>query len=102
MVKTKGLLSDCERLFTPMTSDQEGHLRGGFGSISVFASGTMNGECTNEPCTNPACNNNVCVNDGCTNVGCVNSKCSNGESKPTTKVPSTKPHNAAPSLCGFL
>ena len=47
-LKLKGLLSDCELLLTPLTSDQEGHLRGGFGSISVAAAN--NG--SNRACSN--------------------------------------------------
>lgn len=34
-LQKKGLLSDCEHLLTPLTTDQEGNLRGGFATMVV-------------------------------------------------------------------
>ena len=36
-LQKKGLLSDCEHLLTPLTTDQEGNLRGGFGDFGGVA-----------------------------------------------------------------
>lgn len=71
--RRKGLLADCEHLLAPLTIDQEGHLRGGFATIS---GGTM-GKSTNNECKNGPCNNSKCTNNKCTNLSCTNDTCKN-------------------------
>lgn len=90
-LQRKGLLSDCEQLFTPMSSDKEGHLRGGFGSISVASVKAANHSCINDPCTNANCSNYTCGNGDCSNVVCDNNGCYNITIEPeetTTPKPS--------------
>lgn len=69
----KGLLSDCEHLFTPLTFDQEGHLKGGFATMS----GNALEKRTNISCKNTLCSNQECMNKGCLNTSCHNGKCKN-------------------------
>ena len=108
-LKLKGLLSDCELLLTPLTSDQEGHLRGGFGSISVAAITTTNSICNNSSaCKNDSCNNSSCNNTSCGNTDCTNGICTNDfcieSTKPAPTKPQTQPAggNSTTALCGFL
>lgn len=106
-LKLKGLLSDCELLLTPLTSDQEGHLRGGFGSISVAATtGGSNDTCSNTAsCKNESCKNGTCGNTSCTNDACSNGTCKNESfciaiTKAPTKAPATG--KSIVTLCGIL
>lgn len=69
----KGLLADCEHLLAPLTIDQEGHLKGGFATMS----GSAMGKVTNNECKNTKCNNNNCTNHTCTNQPCTNGTCKN-------------------------
>ena len=108
-LKLKGLLSDCELLLTPLTSDQEGHLRGGFGSISVAAANNgSNRACSNaSACKNDSCKNVTGGNTNCTNEACSNGTCTNdGICLAITKAPTpTKAPEAGKSivtLCGIL
>lgn len=101
VLQKKGLLSDCEQLFTPISSDKEGNLRGGFGSFSVASTtGSPNGMCKNVPCSNYECKNLVCGNGECKNYKCVNEGCFNV----TTKAPdATTPEPKSGFIpCGFL
>ncbi len=98
ILRQNGLLSDCEQLFTPMSSDEEGHLRGGFGSISGASTiKKINGICENEGCHNDDCENIVCVNDPCANE-CSNNICGNYDDDITTP----HPNNTVLIPCGFL
>ena len=108
-LQKKGLLSGCEHLLTPLTTDQEGNLRGGFGDISGIATYAINAECKNNPCTNIGCTNHPCYNGECGNGRCSNTDCyiitvpgqgSKPTEKSTTKAP-TKFASGA-NLCGLL
>ena len=68
VLKRTGLLSNCEQMFTPMSSDKEGHLLGGFGGITPA---------TSLPASNSACRNVPCLNLDCQNTKCANGDCSN-------------------------
>lgn len=104
VLRQKGLLSDCEQMFTPMSSDEEGHLRGGFGGISVLSNDkeAPNKLCKNTYCRNYDCTNIVCGNGNCTNTGCDNTDCyvlgiTTESSETTTPRPI-----GGPILFGFL
>ncbi len=99
-LKEKGLLSDCEQMFTPMSSDKEGHLRGGFGKISVASVMAANQQCTNDPCVNSNCSNYICGNGDCTNKNCDNQGCFNITKKP--EEPTTPKPSIVVSVCGIL
>lgn len=98
VLKRKGLLPGCEQLFTPMSSDSEGHLRGGFLGISVTSYSAINAFCANAPC-----NNRGCGNIECTNIACVNGSCYVVTDEPTTAASTTtqQPHDGL-ITCGFL
>lgn len=49
-LQKKGLLSDCEHLLTPLTTDQEGNLRGGFGDFGGISTCGANRSCKNRGC----------------------------------------------------
>ena len=109
-LQKKGLLSDCEHLLTPLTTDQEGNLRGGFGDFGGIATCALNGRCTNDPCTNLNCKNDPCGNGECSNGGCSNTDCynltkpgqkPNPTEESTTKAP-TKLADSGLILCGLL
>ena len=68
VLKRTGLLSNCEQMLTPMSSDKEGHLLGGFGGIVPA---------TSLPTSNSACQNVGCQNASCANGDCSNQQCSN-------------------------
>lgn len=56
VLKRTGLLSNCEQMLTPMSSDKEGHLLGGFGGIVPATSlPTSNSACQNVGCQNASC-----------------------------------------------
>lgn len=103
-LKTKGLLSGCEQMFTPMSSDKEGKLRGGFGGFSVASNSSVNVYCVNEQCVNVGCSNGECYNGECGNDGCHNSHC-----YVLTKAPTPEPSQTTTQMplkdcvvCGFL
>lgn len=83
----KGLLSDCEHLLSPLTTDQEGNLRGGFTTMSGDVSGATNDSCSNGGCVNFSCINSLCENPKCGNQSCSNKGCSNTECHHPTKKP---------------
>ena len=109
-LQKKGLLSDCEHLLTPLTTDQEGNLRGGFGDVSGIATNAINVNCTNHPCINANCTNSPCANGECSNGNCSNTECynltkpgqkPNPTEESTTKAP-TKLADSGLILCGLL
>lgn len=109
ILRQKGLLSNCEQLFTPMSSDEEGLLRGGFGGISVLSdNGATNMGCINSPCTNVSCKNNICGNGDCRNSFCNNRDCyvqEGGDTETgTTEVSETTTSLpiGGPVLLGFI
>lgn len=86
VLKRTGLLSNCEQMLTPMSSDKEGHLLGGFGGIVPTTSlPTSNSACQNVGCQNASCANGDCSNQQCSNSGCISVDI-------TTAVPTTTPH----------
>ena len=114
-LQKKGLLSDCEHLLTPLTTDQEGNLRGGFGDFGGISTCGANRDCKNRGCKNYLCNNVSCNNNVCTNAECLNDEGSVNfacQEVPTTissTIP-TKPvtpettlaANTKVDLCGLL
>ena len=109
-LQKKGLLSDCEHLLTPLTTDQEGNLRGGFGDVSGIATNAINVNCTNHPCINANCTNSPCAHGECSNGNCSNTECynltkpgqkPNPTEESTTKAP-TKLADSGLILCGLL
>lgn len=109
-LQKKGLLSDCEHLLTPLTTDQEGNLRGGFGNVSGIATNAINVNCKNHPCINANCTNSPCANGECSNGSCSNTECynltkpgqkPNPTEESTTKAP-TKLVDSGIILCGLL
>ena len=108
-LQKKGLLSDCEHLLTPLTTDQEGNLRGGFGTMSGENSKLTNGNCRNNACINYSCQNVMCRNTMCGNETCSNNGCSNTDCFSITKLPeptvtpkTTLAANTAVGLLGHL
>lgn len=108
-LQKKGLLSDCEHLLTPLTTDQEGNLRGGFAMMSGENSQPTNGNCHNGGCTNYSCQNVMCKNLKCGNEACGNNGCSNTDCFSITKLPeptvtpkTTLAANTAVGLLGYL
>lgn len=96
VLKRTGLLSNCEQMLTPMSSDKEGHLLGGFGGIvSATSLPTSNSACQNVGCQNASCANGDCSNQQCSNSGCISVDI-------TTAVPTTTPHMPGVHLCGLL
>lgn len=78
--KTK-LMTICEKFTTPISTDKEGKLKGGFCGISNDSSQSMlrdNVKCSNSSCKHISCYNGTncrnleCGNGECKNVGCVN------------------------------
>ena len=101
VLKRTGLLSNCEQMLTPMSSDKEGHLLGGFGGIVPATSlPTSNSLCSNMPCINGDCQNQGCVNGDCSNQKCSNSGCIIVDI--TTAVPTTTTHMPGVYPCGLL
>lgn len=109
-LQKKGLLSDCEHLLTPLTTDQEENLRGGFGDVSGIATNAINVNCKNHPCINANCTNSPCANGECSNGSCSNTECynltkpgqkPNPTEESTTKAP-TKLADSGLILCGLL
>ena len=109
-LQKKGLLSDCEHLLTPLTTDQEGNLRGGFGDVSGIATNAINVNCKNHRCINANCTNSPCANGECSNGNCSNTECynltkpgqkPNPTEESTTKAP-TKLADSGLILCGLL
>ena len=105
----KGLLSDCEHLLTPLTTDQEGNLRGGFATMSGENSKLTNGNCRNNACIIYSCQNVMCRNTMCGNETCSNNGCSNTDCFSITKLPeptvtpkTTLAANTAVGLLGHL
>ena len=86
-LQKKGLLSDCEHLLTPLTTDQEGNLRGGFATMSGENSKLTNGNCRNNACINYSYQNVMCRNTMCGNETCSNNGCSNTDCFSITKLP---------------
>lgn len=108
-LQKKGLLSDCEHLLTPLTTDQEGNLRGGFATMSGETSKLTNGNCRNNACINYSCQNVMCRNTMCGNETCSNNGCSNTDCFSITKLPeptvtpkTTLAANTAVGLLGHL
>ncbi len=108
-LQKKGLLSDCEHLLTPLTTDQEGNLRGGFATMSGENSKLTNGNCHNNACINYSCQNVMCRNTMCGNETCSNNGCSNTDCFSITKLPeptvtpkTTLAANTAVGLLGHL
>ena len=108
-LQKKGLLSDCEHLLTPLTTDQEGNLRGGFATTSGENSKLTNGNCRNNACINYSCQNVMCRNTMCGNETCSNNGCSNTDCFSITKLPeptvtpkTTLAANTAVGLLGHL
>ena len=108
-LQKKGLLSDCEHLLTPLTTDQEGNLRGGFATMSGENSKLTNGNCRNNACINYSCQNVMCRNSMCGNETCSNNGCSNTDCFSITKLPeptvtpkTTLAANTAVGLLGHL
>uniref|UniRef100_UPI004038F295 hypothetical protein n=2 Tax=Prevotellamassilia timonensis TaxID=1852370 RepID=UPI004038F295 len=108
-LQKKGLLSDCEHLLTPLTTDQEGNLRGGFATMSGENSKLTNGNCRNNACINYSCQNVMCRNTMCGNETCSNNGCSNTDCFSITKLPeptvtpkTTLAANTAVGLLGHL
>lgn len=108
-LQKKGLLSDCEHLLTPLTTDQEGNLRGGFATMSGENSKLTNGNCRNNACINYSCQNVMCRNTMCGNETCSNNGCSNTDRFSITKLPeptvtpkTTLAANTAVGLLGHL
>ncbi len=101
VLKRTGLLSNCEQMLTPMSSDKEGHLLGGFGGITSATSlPASNSLCSNMPCINGDCQNQGCVNGDCSNQKCSNSGCIIVDI--TTAVPTTTTHMPGVYPCGLL
>jgi len=101
VLKRTGLLSNCEQMFTPMSSDKEGHLLGGFGGITPATSlPASNSACRNVPCLNLDCQNTKCANGDCSNQKCSNSGCLSVDI--TTAEPTTTTHMPGVHLCGLL
>ncbi len=101
VLKRTGLLSNCEQMLTPMSSDKEGHLLGGFGGIvSAAPLSAPNIECANQYCVNAGCKNRTCENGNCANVKCSNSGCASVDI--TTPVPATTTLMPGVHLCGLL
>lgn len=86
-LQKKGLLSDCEHLFEPLTIDQEGNLKGGFATMSGESRASVNRGCYNPECVNQSCENMMCVNPYCGNAECSNSDCGNTKCYQATKAP---------------
>ena len=108
-LQKKGLLSDCEHLLTPLTTDQEGNLRGGFATMSGENSKLTNGNCRNNACINYSCQNVMCRNTMCGNETCSNNGCSKTDCFSITKLPeptvtpkTTLAANTAVGLLGHL
>ena len=108
-LQKKGLLSDCEHLLTPLTTDQEGNLRGGFATMSGENSKLTNANCHNKACINYSCQNVMCRNTMCGNETCGNNGCSNTDCFSITKLPeptvtpkTTLAANTAVGLLGYL
>ena len=108
-LQKKGLLSDCEHLLTPLTTDQEGNLRGGFATMSGENSKLTNGNCRNNACINYSCQNVMCRNTMCGNETCSNNGRSNTDCFSITKLPeptvtlkTTLAANTAVGLLGHL
>lgn len=108
-LQKKGLLSDCEHLLSPLTTDQEGNLRGGFATMSGENSKLTNGNCRNNACINYSCQNVMCRNTMCGNETCSNNGCSNTDCFSITKLPeptvtpkTTLAANTAVGLLGHL
>ena len=108
-LQKKGLLSDCEHLLTPLTTDQEGNLRGGFATMSGENSKLTNGNCRNNACINYSYQNVMCRNTMCGNETCSNNGCSNTDCFSITKLPeptvtpkTTLAANTAVGLLGHL
>ena len=108
-LQKKGLLSDCEHLLTPLTTDQEGNLRGGFATMSGENSKLTNGNCRNNACINYSCQNVMCRNTMCGNETSSNNGCSNTDCFSITKLPeptvtpkTTLAANTAVGLLGHL
>lgn len=102
LLKKKGLLSDCEQMLCPMSADKEGHLRGGFGGISVASVNAINGNgCLNLGCFNSRCTNKGCGNGDCTNDRCLNTECFN-ITKESTATTTQKPSGGKVFPCGLL
>ena len=108
-LQKKGLLSDCEHLLTPLTTDQEGNLRGGFATMSGENSKLTNGNCRNNACINYSRQNVMCRNTMCGNETCSNNGCSNTDCFSITKLPeptvtpkTTLAANTAVGLLGHL
>ena len=67
----KNLSQLVESNFTPLSTDKEGLLRGGFGALKIDAINAAkleangfcrNPKCTNGECDNPNCSNNCTIN----------------------------------------
>ena len=100
VLKRTGLLSNCEQMLTPMSSDKEGHLLGGFGGIvSATPLSAPNKGCANASCENIQCSNKGCANGSCTNTDCLNGHCIVFD---ITTVPATTTRIPGTRLCGLL
>ena len=96
-------MSGCEALFEPLSSDKEGHLRGGF--VGIEGSSYLEGG--NKGCQNTLCNNVDCKNNGCKNIICGNTNCNNiacisvDVTEPATTTTTIKPSGGY-FFCGLL
>ena len=82
----RSLVQLIESDYTPLKTDKEGKLRGGFGSVASISSSTDNAD-TNKICN--ICTPNVfCSNRKCSNPYCSNDNCKDANCKP---VPTASP-----------
>lgn len=82
----KSLVQLVESDYTPLKTDKEGKLRGGFGSVTVSTLGEDSTD-TNKVCN--SCNINIfCGNRRCSNPNCSNDNCKDADCKP---VPTASP-----------
>ena len=67
----KNLSQLVESNFTPLSTDKEGLLRGGFGALKIDAIRAAELE-VNIDCKNPKCTNGECNNPNCSNECTIN------------------------------
>lgn len=89
----KNLTQLVESDYTPLKTNQEGLLRGGFGAMTVVAANSVDVK-ANGICRNPVCKNGVCENPQCSN-NCTINNCA-------TPSPSSSPSPEPMEVGSFL
>ncbi len=89
----KNLIQLVESDYTPLQTNQEGLLLGGFGTMTVVAPNSIDinaNLCKNGNCPNPICSNQCTINN-----------CTVATTSPTTS-PSPSPSPSPANACSFL